>query len=66
MTPDPTALARLGLRIYAINKDPLTASAVEIAFKAKPPRLTEVEKSAVELLRRQVDAYTTLFPDALE
>lgn len=55
------ALARKALDVYATNKDPLTASAIEQVFQIRSAKLTEPQATAAALLQRQVDAYVTLF-----
>lgn len=59
------ALAAAGIRLYAINRDPLTASAVEILFQARKLPLTEPQRNAQVLLSRQLKAYEVLFTEPL-
>jgi hypothetical protein len=69
MTPKPKktqlaelhALAAEGLQIYAINKDPLTAHAVQLLFQATKLPLSIPQQNAAIVLRNQRDAYLTLF-----
>lgn len=56
------SLAHKALDIYAITKDPLTASAIEICFKITDLALTEPQQAAMDLLTKQLDAYLVLFP----
>lgn len=58
-------LAAAGIRLYAINRDPLTASAVEVLFKARKLPLTEPQRNAQALLSRQMKAYEVLFTEPL-
>lgn len=59
------ALARQGLQLYAVNKDPLTASGVELILKATTVPLTEPQQNAALVIKRQVAAYKVVFPDIL-
>ena len=58
-----THLAEVGLHVYSVTKDPLTLSAVKIAFKCKSTKLTEPEKNAVKMLQLQIAAYRALYTD---
>jgi len=62
---DLHALAAWGIKLYALTKDPMTASAVEILFKTSSLPMTEPQKNAANLLTKQRDAYLVLFPDPL-
>jgi hypothetical protein len=63
--PEIKSLAENGLHLYAVTKDPLTFSAASLLLQAQSPRLTEPQQHAVNLLRRQLEAYRTIFPNPL-
>lgn len=58
-------LADKGLQIYTITRDPLTMSAAKILLQTTSSDLTAPQRSAVELLQRQVEAYSILYIDPL-
>ena len=58
-------LARKGIKIFAVTRDPLTAHASELLFKATTARLTQPQINAALVLRKQVDAYGALFAEPL-
>lgn len=60
-----TALAERALRLYALNRDPLTFSAAAILAKVKSSRLTEPQRNAVTLINKQLAAYEALYTDPL-
>ena len=59
------ALARQGMQLYAITKDPLTASGVELLLQAASVPLTAPQQNAALVLKKQVGAYKVVFPDTL-
>lgn len=58
-------LAAEGVKLFAINKDPLTAHAVQLLFQATKLPLSAPQQNAAIVLRNQRDAYLTLFTTPL-
>lgn len=58
-------LANQGIKLYAINKDPLTAHAAGILAAVTALPLNEPQQNAAIVLKRQVEAHGTLFLDPL-
>ena len=58
-------LAKRGLHLWAVTKDPLTLSACETLIRAAEVPLTPPEQEAQELLELQLAAYATLYVEPL-
>lgn len=58
-------LAETGIEIYARTRDPLTRSAVRILLTTNQLPLNGAQEAAAELLRRQYEAYKTLYIESL-
>ncbi len=62
---DVNELGRAAIKLHAVNKDPLTASAAEILLRADKLPLTQPQKNAAVLIRRQLQAYACLHTEPL-
>lgn len=63
--PNLDELATQGMRLYALNNDPLTLDAAKILLKAGGSVSTQPQRNAYILLTRQVEAYTALYTNPL-
>ncbi len=67
-TPSITDLHDLGtkgIKLYGINRDPLTAHAAAILLQVTKLPLTEPQQNAVLVLTRQVEAYAAVHVEPL-
>lgn len=59
-------LGTQAIRLFALTKDPLTASAAAILLKTKKLPLNAPQQNALRLVEKQLQAYSTLYTDPLQ